>query len=62
MSVAKSNCTETNQSVTEKYLRSDWLSDTDMGEDVESVMGGVRMGGNVDIKSTDGVYRDMVQI
>ena len=25
-----------------------------MGEDVESVMGGVRMGVNVDIKRTDG--------
>ena len=28
-----------------------------MGEDVESVMGGVRMGVNVDIKRTDGEYR-----
>ena len=27
-----------------------------MGEDVESVMGGVRMGVNVDIKRTDGEY------
>ena len=32
-----------------------------MGEDVESVMGGVRMGVNVDIKRTDGEYRDIVR-
>ena len=31
-----------------------------MGEDVESVMGGVRMGVNVDIKRTDGEYLDIV--
>ena len=31
-----------------------------MGEDVESVMGGVRMGVNVDIKRTDGEYRNNV--
>ena len=30
-----------------------------MGEDVESVMGGVRMGVNVDIKRTDGEYRNI---
>ena len=33
-----------------------------MGEDVESVMGGVRMGVNVDIKRTDGEYRDIVRL
>ena len=32
-----------------------------MGEDVESVMGGVRMGVNVDIKRTDGEYRNNVR-
>ena len=32
-----------------------------MGEDVESVMGGVRMGVNVDIKRTDGEYRNIVR-
>ena len=31
-----------------------------MGEDVESVMGGVRMGVNVDIKRTDGEYQPIV--
>ena len=31
-----------------------------MGEDVESVMGGVRMGVNVDIKRTDGEYQPLL--
>ena len=33
-----------------------------MGEDVESVMGGVRMGVNVDIKRTDGEYQPLLNM
>ena len=46
--------------MSENYFgKSDFVNIRDiMGEDVESVMGGVRMGVNVDIKRTDGEYRD----